>query len=80
MGIKDASVFTDWFIIFSFNINSNLSFKYNSHSIQAGRSRVRDPMRIISIYLILSAALGPGVYSASIRNERQKKKNHVSGD
>jgi type II secretory pathway pseudopilin PulG len=30
-----------------------------------------------SIYLILLAALGPGVYSASNRNEYQKQKNNV---
>jgi hypothetical protein len=30
---------------------------------------------IISIYLILPAALGPGVHSASNRNEHQKQKN-----
>jgi hypothetical protein len=35
---------------------------------------------IFSIYLILSAALGPGVYSASNRNEYQKQKNNVSGE
>jgi hypothetical protein len=34
---------------------------------------------IFSIYLILLAALGPGVYSASKRNEYQKQKN-VSGE
>jgi hypothetical protein len=34
--------------------------------LQAGRSLV------FSIYLILSTALGPGVYSASNRNEYQK--------
>jgi hypothetical protein len=33
---------------------------------------------IFSIYLILPAALGPGVYSASKRNEYQKQKNNVS--
>jgi hypothetical protein len=34
-----------------------------------------------SIYLILPAALGPGVYSDSNRNEYQKQKNnHVSGE
>jgi hypothetical protein len=33
-----------------------------------------------SIYLILAAALDPGVYSASYRNEYQKKKNNVSGE
>jgi hypothetical protein len=31
-----------------------------------------------SIYLILPAALGPGVHSASNRNEYQKQKNNVS--
>jgi hypothetical protein len=31
-------------------------------------------------YLILPASLGPGVYSASKRNEYQKLKNNVSED
>jgi hypothetical protein len=31
------------------------------------------------IYLILPAALGPRVYSASNRNEYQKERNYVSG-
>jgi hypothetical protein len=35
---------------------------------------------IFSMYLILPAALGPGVYSASNRNEYQKEKNNVSGN
>jgi hypothetical protein len=35
-------------------------------------------MRIYSIYLILSAALDLGVYSASNRKEYQKQKNNVS--
>jgi hypothetical protein len=34
---------------------------------------------LISIYLILLAALGSGVYSASYRNYYQKQKNNVSG-
>jgi hypothetical protein len=33
-----------------------------------------------SIYLILPAALGPGVYSVSNRNEYRKQRNNVSGD
>jgi hypothetical protein len=33
---------------------------------------------MFSIYLILPAALGPGDYSASNRNEYQKQKNNVS--
>jgi hypothetical protein len=36
---------------------------------------------IFKIYLILPAALGPGVYSASNRNEYQEhKNNNVSGE
>jgi hypothetical protein len=33
---------------------------------------------IVSIYLILVAALGPEVYSTSNRNEYQEQKNNVS--
>jgi hypothetical protein len=35
---------------------------------------------IFSIYLILPAALTPGVYSASNRNEYHKENNNVSGE
>jgi hypothetical protein len=35
---------------------------------------------IFSIHLILLAAVGLGVYSASTRNEYQKQKNNVSGE
>jgi hypothetical protein len=34
----------------------------------------------MSVYLILQAALGPGVYSASNRNEYKKHKNNISGE
>jgi hypothetical protein len=34
----------------------------------------------LSIYLILPAGLGSGVYSAPNRNEYQKQKNIVSGE
>jgi hypothetical protein len=34
------------------------------------------PLMIFLSYLILPAALGPGVYSASNRNEYQKQKNN----
>jgi hypothetical protein len=33
---------------------------------------------IFSIYLLLPAALGPGLYSSSNRNEYQNQKNNVS--
>jgi hypothetical protein len=35
---------------------------------------------LFSIYLNLSAPLGPSVYSACNRNEYQKQKNSVSGE
>jgi hypothetical protein len=35
---------------------------------------------LFSIYLVLPAALGPGIYSAFNRNEYQKQKNNVSGE
>jgi hypothetical protein len=35
---------------------------------------------MFSIYIILPAALGPEVYSASNENEFQKQKNNVSGE
>jgi hypothetical protein len=35
---------------------------------------------VFSIYLFLPAALGPGVHSASNRNECQMQKNNVSGE
>jgi hypothetical protein len=42
-------------------------------------SRHYEVNECFSIYLILLAALGPVVYSASNRNEYQKQKNNVSG-
>jgi hypothetical protein len=49
--------------------------------LQAERSRVWNPMKwmfFFSTYLILLAALGTGVHSASNRNKYQKEKNNVS--
>jgi hypothetical protein len=37
-------------------------------------------IEFVSIYLILPAALGPGVHSASNRNEYQKHENNVPGE
>jgi hypothetical protein len=47
------------------------------HKIAGSRSD--EDNYFFPIYLILPAALGPGVYSASNRNESQKYKNNVSG-
>jgi hypothetical protein len=46
-----------------------------------GRTGLRpDEVIEFSIYLILPAALSPGVHLASNRNEYQRKKNNVSGE
>jgi hypothetical protein len=43
-------------------------------------SRPDEVNELFSIYLNLPAALGPGVHSASNRNEYPKQKNNVSGE
>jgi hypothetical protein len=50
--------------------------------LQAGRLQIRDSIKSLnfSFYLILPAALGSRVYSASNRTGYQKKKENVSGD
>jgi hypothetical protein len=50
--------------------------------LQAGRSRVADPVRMhfFLIYLILPDALGPGIYSASNINQYLKQKINASGE
>jgi hypothetical protein len=52
-----------------------LCYKPKGHSFD---SLVR--LLDFSIYLILPATLGPGVYSASNRNKYQKDRNNVSGE
>jgi hypothetical protein len=47
-----------------------------SRKVESLRSDGENEM--FSIYLILAAALDPGVYSASNINEYQKQKNNVS--
>jgi hypothetical protein len=48
--------------------------------LQAGRFKNQWGECIFSIYLILLAALGPRVYSASNIDAYQKQKNNVSGE
>jgi hypothetical protein len=43
-------------------------------------SRLDQVNECFSIYLVLTAALGPGVYSVSNRNEYKKQKTTVSGE
>jgi hypothetical protein len=54
--------------------------KHYATSRKVAGSSPDEVTAIFSIYVILSAALGPGVYSASNRNEYQKQKNNVSGE
>jgi hypothetical protein len=59
-------------------ISTGRSRHYATRRKVAG-SGLDEENELFSIYLILKAALGPGVHSASNRNEYQKQKNNVSG-
>jgi hypothetical protein len=59
-------------------IASIFMFEYFSVSWQFPPDEVNDFFFLV--YLILPAALVPGVHSASNRNEYQKQKNNVSGE
>jgi hypothetical protein len=63
-----------WMLLIVFIANDIL---IQGTTIQVGMSRVRFPVRTLysSIYLILPATLGPGVYSDSNKNEYQRQKN-----
>jgi hypothetical protein len=52
-----------------------LYYKPEGRGIETLRGKL-----ILSVDLILPAALGPGVYSASNRNVYQKQKNYVYGE
>jgi hypothetical protein len=69
-------------IYFIVNLDARSSIAGWDTILQAGRLRVRDAKRSLnfSIYPVLAAALGPGVYSDSNRNEYQKQKNNISGE
>jgi hypothetical protein len=54
--------------------------KHYAASQKVEGSRPYEVNEFFSIYPILPVALGPGVYSASNRNEYQKQKNNVSED
>jgi hypothetical protein len=53
--------------------------RYYATSRNVAGSRLDQVNHFLSIYLILPATLGPGVYSASNRNKSQKQINNISG-
>jgi hypothetical protein len=53
---------------------------YCATSQKVEGSRPDEVNEFFSMYLILPATLGPGVYSASNRNEYQKQKDNVLGE
>jgi hypothetical protein len=55
-------------------------FRILGTMLQIGRSRVRSRLGEFLNLPNPTAALGPGVYSASNRNEYQKHRNNVSGE
>jgi hypothetical protein len=60
-------------------MTENLLYSGCGTSLKVADS-IPDENDFFLIYLILPVALGPGVYSASNRNEYQKQKNNVSGE
>jgi hypothetical protein len=59
-------------------VRCSLVRKALDYKPEGGGFETRWDKQILSIYLILPAALDPEVYSASNRNECQKQKNNVS--
>jgi hypothetical protein len=53
---------------------------HNATSRKVAGSRPDEANEFFSVYPIFSAALDPGVYSASNRNEYQKQTNNFSGE
>jgi hypothetical protein len=49
-------------------------------SWEVGGSIPSEVIEFFSSYIIILAALGPEVYSASNRNEYQKQKNNILGE
>jgi hypothetical protein len=66
-------------VYFPFHIIWGGSIKHYAVSRKVEGSKP-DENKFSSIYLILPAALGPGLYSAYNRNEYQKQRNNVSGE
>jgi hypothetical protein len=65
--IMEAAAATQW-------------LRHHATNRKVAGSRPKGRNNFFSIYLILPTALGPGVHSASNRNEYQKRKNNVSGE
>jgi hypothetical protein len=65
---------------FTNEVFESVVVKAQCYKLEGGGFEILSCKISISIYLILPAILGPGVYSASNRNEYQKQKNNVSGE
>jgi hypothetical protein len=60
--------------------NSSVVVTTSFYKLEVRGLETRRGELIFLIYLILPAALGPGVYSTSNGNEYQKQKYNVSGE
>jgi hypothetical protein len=50
------------------------------YKLEIADSRPEEVIELFSIYLKFPAALGPGVYSTTNKNEYQKQGNKVAGE
>jgi hypothetical protein len=62
------------------NVRGSLVVEALCYKPEGRRLLTRRGKLIFSMYLILPAALGPGVYSACNRNMYKGQKNNVSGE
>jgi hypothetical protein len=69
-----------WHCIYLFGARGSVVFKALCYKSESRGFETRWGEWTFSIYLIPPAALGPGVYSTSNRNEYQKLRNNVSGE
>jgi hypothetical protein len=77
---KDTGFLLYISLIIHYTENCLEQLRHCATSRKVTGSRPDDMNVFFSNYLILPAALGPGVYSTSNRNEYQKQKNDVSGE
>jgi hypothetical protein len=75
---KDGTLKSEIEIKYRSSLDETLCLRHCATSWKVASLRPYEVNFFFSIYLILSAALGPGSYSASNRNEYQKQTNNAS--
>jgi hypothetical protein len=84
IGGQNSNMLVDfrWTVQLYVRAHDSVVVKALRYDLEARRFETRrgERMNFFSIYRILPAAQGPGVHSASNRNEYQKQKSNISGE